>query len=306
MSQSYTWPPVSVTATNPSVATNGQSPSATSSTLVAGQNPLGAQEPLQTTSDGSLLTASDPASTTNVNLTEVSGTAITLGQKLSASSLPVVLASDEIVPISAASLPLPSNAAQETGGHLASMDTKLSTINTTLGAPFQAGGSIGNTSFVANAGTNLNTSALALESGGHLASIDSKLTSPLAVTGTFFQTTQPVSGTVTVIQPTGTNLHAVIDSSALPTGASTSANQATANTSLASIVTNTTGLATSANQTTELSRLSGSLVPTAYDEIDLTYSGSDIATAVYKLAGTTVKTLTLTYTSGNLTSVVAS
>jgi hypothetical protein len=239
-------------------------------------------------------------------LTEVSGTAITLGQKLSASSLPVVLASDEIVPISAASLPLPSNAAQETGGHLASMDTKLSTINTTLGAPFQAGGSIGNTSFVANAGTNLNTSALALESGGHLASIDSKLTSPLAVTGTFFQTTQPVSGTVTVIQPTGTNLHAVIDSSALPTGASTSANQATANTSLASIVTNTTGLATSANQTTELSRLSGSLVPTAYDEIDLTYSGSDIATAVYKLAGTTVKTLTLTYTSGNLTSVVAS
>jgi hypothetical protein len=32
-----------------------------------------------------------------------------------------------------------------------------------LGSPFQAGGSIGNTSFIANAGTNLNTSALALE-----------------------------------------------------------------------------------------------------------------------------------------------
>lgn len=47
----------------------------------------------------------------------------------------------------------------------------------------------------ANAGTNLNTSLLALESGGHLASIDTKLTSPLAVTGTFFQATQPVSST---------------------------------------------------------------------------------------------------------------
>lgn len=40
-----------------------------------------------------------------------------------------------------------TNYATETGGHLASMDTKLSTINTTLGLPFQAGGSIGNSSF---------------------------------------------------------------------------------------------------------------------------------------------------------------
>lgn len=57
------------------------------------------------------------------------------------------------------------------------------------------------------------------------------------------------SSTVTVVQPTGTNLHAVIDSSALPTGASTSALQTTGNTSLATIATNTTGASTSANQT---------------------------------------------------------
>ena len=50
-----------------------------------------------------------------------------------------------------------------------------------------------------------------------------------------FPATQPVSGTVTVVQPTGTNLHAVIDSSALPTGAATSANQATEIASLSSI-----------------------------------------------------------------------
>lgn len=37
--------------------------------------------------------------------------------------------------------------ALESGGHLASADAKLSTINTTLGTPFQAGGSIANTSF---------------------------------------------------------------------------------------------------------------------------------------------------------------
>lgn len=55
-----------------------------------------------------------------------------------------------------------------------------------------------------------------------------------------------------------------------------------------------------------------SLVPTAYNEIDLTYvpSGNgagQIATAVYKLSSTTVATLTLSYNSSNqLISVVKS
>lgn len=75
------------------------------------------------------------------------------------------------------------------------------------------------------------------------------------VSVTNFPATQPVSGTVTVIQPTGTNLHTVVDSSALPTGASTAANQATEITSLASIVTNTTGSATAANQATQITSL---------------------------------------------------
>ena len=41
-----------------------------------------------------------------------------------------------------------------------------------------------NTSFIANAGTNLNTSALALESGGNLAAINTKLPSNLTVSAT--------------------------------------------------------------------------------------------------------------------------
>lgn len=40
---------------------------------------------------------------------------------------------------------------------------KQDTMIAALGSPFQAGGSIGNTAFTANAGTNLNTSALALD-----------------------------------------------------------------------------------------------------------------------------------------------
>ena len=55
-----------------------------------------------------------------------------------------------------------------------------------------------NTSFIANAGTNLNTSALALESGGNLAAINTKLPSNLTVSATRLLVdgsgvTQPVS-----------------------------------------------------------------------------------------------------------------
>ncbi len=48
------------------------------------------------------------------------------------------------------------------------------------------------------------------------------------------------------------------------------------------------------------------LVNVPYDEIVISYSGADISTVVYKLATVTVATLTLSYTSGNLTGVVRS
>ena len=44
-----------------------------------------------------------------------------------------------------------------------------------------------------------------------------------------------------------------------------------------------------------------------FDELDLTYNGSDELTKVeYKNSGTVVLTLDLTYTAGNLTNVVKS
>lgn len=46
----------------------------------------------------------------------------------------------------------------------------------------------------------------------------------IGVTGTFWQATQPVSGTVTVTDGAGA-LNTIVDSSALPTGAATAANQ---------------------------------------------------------------------------------
>jgi hypothetical protein len=126
-------------------------------------------------------------------------------------------------PISAASLPLPAGAATAAG---------VAAINTTLGTPMQAtGGTV-----TANAGTNLNTSALALETGGNLAQIKTNTAItpagttassgqgiqgmtggiPVPVAGTFFQTTQPVSAA----------------SLPLPSGAATAAGVAAINTTL--------------------------------------------------------------------------
>jgi hypothetical protein len=65
------------------------------------------------------------------------------------------------VPVSAGSLPLPAGAATAAG---------VAAVVTALGTPLQASGG----SVTANAGTNLNTSALALETGGNLASLVSK------------------------------------------------------------------------------------------------------------------------------------
>ena len=104
-------------------------------------------------------------------------------------------------PVSAVSLPLPTGAATQ---------TTLASVLTALGTPFQAGGSIGNTAFIANAGTNLNTSALATQT---------TLASVLTALGTPFQAGGSIGNTA-FIANAGTNLN----TSAL----STSANQTNA------------------------------------------------------------------------------
>lgn len=174
------------------------------------------------------------------------------GQKTSANSAPVVIASDQsAVPISAASLPLPSTAATSTkqsdgsqktqvvdgSGNVIGATSNALDINIKSGNP---------TSITANAGTNLNTSSLALETGGNLATVKTNTdnlglsqgsttsgqkgnlafgaTTTSAPTYTTAQSnplslttsgalrvdssgsTQPVSGTVTVQQSTASSL----------------------------------------------------------------------------------------------------
>lgn len=73
-----------------------------------------------------------------------------------------------------------------------------------------------------------------------------------------------------------------------------------------------TGAATEVTLASFSAKSSGALVPVAYDEVALVYVASgngtgQIQTATYKLASSTVKTLTLSYDSSNrLSGVVAS
>jgi len=166
-------------------------------------------------------------------------------------------------PVSAASLPLPTGAATAAG---------LSTINTTLGTPFQAGGSIGNTSFgisgtlpafaatpTVNLGTLNGAATAAAQATGNTA-----LSTINTTLGTPFQAGGSIGNTAFGATKSGSwVLDGITGTISLPTGAATSALQSTGNTSLGTIATNTTGLATAAAQTTgnaALATLAGTVV----------------------------------------------
>jgi hypothetical protein len=261
--QNYTWPASSdVTLTG---SPNG-APIPSTSILVAGENPSGNQQVLQTSADGALLVSPDPTSTGNVNLTEVSGAAITLGQKTSAASLPVVIASDQsTLPISAASLPLPTGAAtsalQTTG------NTSLATIVTnTTGIATAANQTTGNTSLSSILANQTNGTQVTTITG----------TVPLP-TGSATAANQTNGSQITQISQTtpGTTNGVVVNSSALPTGASTSALQTTGNTSLATIATNQTS---GSQQTQIVNQAAQAITQTALTvgttAVRLTVSGS--------------------------------
>lgn len=90
------------------------------------------------------------------NITQIGGSAISLGQALAAASIPVVLTAAQLSTLTppAAITGYATSAKQDTGNtSLASIDGKITAVNT--GAVVVASGSI-----TANAGTNLNTSTL--------------------------------------------------------------------------------------------------------------------------------------------------
>jgi len=134
------------------------------------------------------------------------------------------VSSSNPLPVTASSLPLPAGAAtaalQTTG------NAELVTINTTLGSPFQAGGSIGNTSFASTQSGAWNvgiTGTVPLPTGA--------ATSALQTTGNTALTT--INTTLgTPMQQTGGSVTANLGTL---NGAATAALQTTGNTALTTI-----------------------------------------------------------------------
>lgn len=169
------------------------------------------------------------ASVPTVNLGSLNGAATASAQataQTSLSSIDTKLTS----PIAVTGTLSLSNYALESGGHLASIDTKL-------GSPFQAGGSIGNSAFgitgtlPAFAATpTFNIGSLnGAATNAELVTINTTLGSPFQAGGAISNTAFGITGTLPAFTATPTfNLGTL-------NGASTAANQVTAQTSLSSI-----------------------------------------------------------------------
>jgi len=136
-------------------------------------------------------------------------------------------------------------------------------ILTALGSPFQAGGSIGNTTFASTQSGTWNitniSGTVSLPTGAATAALQTTGNSSLSTIASNTAAATPagtnIIGRVGIDQTTdGTtnkvSVGNITGTVSLPTGAATAANQSTGNSSLASIVTNTTGLATASAQTT--------------------------------------------------------
>src|SRR6202142_491100 len=129
-----------------------------------------------------------PPANASTNLTQVGGAAISEGQKLMAASVPVVIASDQsAIAVTGTITTSPNvNVHDGSGNTIASTGTSLNVDVT-------------NTVPVTLASTTITGTVAVTESGTWSVGVNN------------FPATQPVSGTVTVVQPTGTNLHTVTD-----------------------------------------------------------------------------------------------
>jgi hypothetical protein len=172
---------------------------------------------------------------------------------------------DPVNGLSVAPKTLPPNAAQETGGNLASLNTKVTTtangIKVDGSAVTQPVSLSGNATVVQPTGTNLHT---VLDSGT-ITSISNPLPSGTNVIGHVIAdsgSTTVVTGNVTVVQPTGTNLHTVLDSGTLTsiTNAVTVSQATAAN--LNATVTGTVTTTPPSNASTNVTQFGGNNVVT--------------------------------------------
>ena len=130
-------------------------------------------------STGALLVETTTSGGNDVNLAKVGGSPISIGQQLSAASLPVVLPATQITALTPPAAI--TNYALETGGNLASIKTDLDTLAGTVSSSKIniniSSGSIANTSFIATGttaqGSSISANPLTIGGRGATTSITS-------------------------------------------------------------------------------------------------------------------------------------
>lgn len=246
MSQFFRYPASGASAANPSTGANGTT-APTSSTEIAGINPLGNLQPLQTNAagdlkvdintadfgplhvivDSSALPAGGATATLqtagNTSLATISTNTPAVGQKTMAGSSPVVIASDQsAIPMSLASSPLPTGAATSANQTNATQKTQI----------VDGAGAV----IASQTVNSINRLAVSLAAG----------VIPGAAAPTYMDQVGGTDGTLArafSVDTTGKlNVNTISGAISLPTGASTSALQTPGNTSVASIDTKTPAL----------------------------------------------------------------
>lgn len=197
-------------------------PAPTTANLAGAIDPNGKIQGISVDNSGNLkisgtITTSNPSVGTNGAAIPTSSTQA--GGSDGTNLRPIKVASDGTVAVSAASLPLPSGAATE--ATLSTLNGKVTAVNTgavvVSSSALPAGAATEATLSTLNGKvTAVNTGAVVLAAGSAIAGkfgIDQTTPGTTnAVSVTNFPATQPVSGTVTVTQATGSNLHVAVDS----------------------------------------------------------------------------------------------
>lgn len=296
MSQVYFYPPS--IASNPSIGTNGVT-APTSSTEVGGINNSGNLTPLSLDASGALIVTPASGSTGNVNLTQVSGVAITLGQKAMAASLPITIASDQsALPVSqsgtwnitnvSGTVSLPTGAstsALQTTGNTSLSTIATNTGNLSLSQGSTTSGQAGNLVLTAT------TTAAPTYTTGQSNPLSTTTTGALRVDAS--GSTQPVSGTVTVNQGTSPWVENVsqFGGSNVVTGTGTSGagiprvtvSSDSSLTNISGTISLPTGAATSANQTnasqkTQIVDGSGNVIASTTNALNVNVQNSSLST----------------------------
>ena len=320
MSQNYTWPAVQVApAVGGATAANQILEIAQLTAINASTASIDTKTITVDTDNVTVVASALPTgAATSANQTTANASLSSIDSKLT-SPLAVTgpLTDAELraaaVPVSTASLPLPTGAATSANQTSGSQKTQITDSSGNAATVVL----LSNVPALTDRGITAQAVIHGLSSAGGGGFVDVKVTP-----------SGKLLSTIDIDQSTpGTTNGVVVNSSALPTGAATSANQTTANASLSSIdskltsplavtgpLTDTqlratavpvsaaslplpTGAATEATLSAFSTKSQAGLVPEAFDEQVITYVGATdrINTVVYKLATVTVATLTMSY-----------